>query len=175
MELAQSESRPVFEFLKNWGDGLTRWSERWIPDALVIVWILSVVAFGLALIWGNVGPKGALLAWGKGFWALLEFGMQMCLIMITGYILACSPPIKRIMDGLASLPNEDKPWQAIMAMALFSMITAWFQWGLSLIASAMFALFLIRRNPRVPRFLVRDELSDTRQIATRKEWFPVLE
>ena len=146
--MAQSESRPVFEFLKDWGDGLTRWSERWIPDALVIVWILSVVAFVLALIWGNVGPKGALLAWGKGFWALLEFGMQMCLIMITGYILACSPPIKKIMDGLASLPNEDKPWQAIMAMALFSMITAWFQWGLSLIASAMFALFLIRRNPK---------------------------
>jgi short-chain fatty acids transporter len=51
------------------------------------------------------------------------------------------------MDGLASMPNAEKPWQAILAMCLFSMITAWFQWGLSLIASAMFALFLIRRNP----------------------------
>ena len=28
---------------------------------------------------------------------------------------------------------------------------------------------------RVPRFLVRDELSDTRRIASTKEWFPVLE
>jgi len=27
----------------------------------------------------------------------------------------------------------------------------------------------------VPRFLVRDELSDTRRIASTKEWFPVLE
>lgn len=145
--MEQTQSRSAFEFLKNWGDGLTRWSERWIPDALVIVWILSIVAFVLAIIWGDTTPKGALVAWGKGFWALLEFGMQMCLIMITGYILACSPPIRKILDGLAALPNADRPWQAIMAMALFSMISAWLQWGLSLIASAMFALFLIRRNP----------------------------
>jgi hypothetical protein len=27
----------------------------------------------------------------------------------------------------------------------------------------------------VPRFLVRDELNDTGQIAMRKEWYPVLE
>lgn len=146
--MAQSESRSAFEFLKNWGDGLTRWTERWIPDALVIVWILSIITFVMALIWGDTTPKGALIAWGKGFWVLLEFAMQMCLIMMTGYILACSPPIRRILDGLSSLPNADKPWQAILAMSLFSMITAWLNWGLSLIGSAMFALFLIRRNPK---------------------------
>jgi len=28
---------------------------------------------------------------------------------------------------------------------------------------------------RVPRFLVREELSDTGQIATRRGWFPALE
>jgi short-chain fatty acids transporter len=144
----QQGERSAFEFLKNWGDGLTRWSEKWIPDALVIVWILSFIAFALALIWGDATPAGCVVAWGKGFWALLEFGMQMCLIMMTGYILACSAPIKRIMDGLASLPNPDVPWQAVMAMCLFSMISAWINWGLSLIASAMFALFLVRRNTK---------------------------
>ena len=145
--MAQEKSSG-FEALKNWGDGLTRWSEKWIPDALVIVWILTIIAFVLAYIWGKTTPIGAVVAWGKGFWALLEFGMQMCLIMMTGYILATSPPVKRILDGLASLPNADRPWQAIMAMCLFSMLTAWLQWGLSLIGSAMFALFLIRRNPK---------------------------
>ena len=134
-------------FLKNWGDSLTNWTERWIPDALVIVWILSIITFIMALIWGDTNAHGALMAWGKGFWALLKFGMQMCLIMMTGYILACSPPIRWILDSLSSIPNAEKPYQAIIAMALFSMITAWFQWGLSLIGSAMFALFLIRRNP----------------------------
>jgi short-chain fatty acids transporter len=145
--MKQQGEQSSFEFLKNWGEGLTGWSERWIPDALVIVWILSIIAFVLALIWGKTTPFGAVIAWGKGFWALLEFGMQMCLILMTGYILACSPPIRSLLNGLASLTNPDKPWQAIMAMCLFSMISAWFQWGLSLIASAMFALFLVRRNP----------------------------
>jgi short-chain fatty acids transporter len=138
----------AFEFLKDWGDGLTRWTERWIPDALVIVWILTIISFIMAILWGDTTATGAVIAWGKGFWALLEFGMQMCLIMMTGYILACSPPIRKIMDALAGLPNSDKPWQAIMAMSLFSMATAWLNWGLSLIASAMFALFLIRKNPK---------------------------
>ncbi len=133
--------------LMRWGDGLNRWTQRWIPDALVIVWILSIITFILTLIWGQTDAKGALVAWGKGFWALLGFSMQMCLIMMTGYILACSPPIKRLLDGLSSLPNPTKPWQAILAMCLFSMITAWLNWGLSLIGSAMFALFLVRRNP----------------------------
>ena len=146
--MAEPQTASAFEFLKDWGDGLTRWSERWIPDALVIVWILTMISFALALLFGNATPKSAILAWGKGFWVLLEFGMQMCLIMMTGYVLACSPPIRKILDGLASLPNADKPWQAILAMSLFSMITAWLQWGLSLIASAMFALFLISRNPK---------------------------
>jgi len=146
--MEQIESRSTFEFLKNWGDGLTRWTERWIPDALVIVWILSMITFVMALIWGDTTPQGALVAWGKGFWVLLEFAMQMCLIMMTGYILACSPPIRRILDGLSSLPNAERPYQAILAMSLFSMITAWLNWGLSLIGSAMFALFLVRRNPK---------------------------
>ena len=43
-------------FLKSWGGGLTTWTEKWIPDALVIVWILSIITFIMALIWGDVGP-----------------------------------------------------------------------------------------------------------------------
>ncbi|MEW6533556.1 MAG: TIGR00366 family protein [Thermodesulfobacteriota bacterium] len=144
----QRESGSSMEFLKNWGDGLTRWTERWIPDALVIVWILSIVTFIMALIWGNTTVSGAVAAWGKGFWALLAFAMQMCLIMMTGYILACSPPVKWLLDKLSSIPNADRPHQAIIAMCLFSMITAWLHWGLSLIGSTMFALFLVRRNPK---------------------------
>ena len=150
-----AQSGSSTEFLENWGDGLTHWTERWIPDALVIVWILSLITFVLALIWGDATPKSALVAWGKGFWVLLKFGMQMCLIMMTGYILACSPPIKRLLDGLSSLPNPERPWQAIMTMCIFSMATAWLNWGLSLIGSAMFALFLIRRNPDTDYRLLR--------------------
>ena len=33
--------------------------------------------------------------------------------------------------------------------ALFSMVIAWFNWGLSLIGSAMLALFMVKNNPKV--------------------------
>lgn len=114
-------------FLKDLGAGLTNWTEKWIPDSLVIVFILSIIAYVLALIWGfgkevNFGSRlyGGVEAWGKGFWIYLKFAMQMCLIMMTGYILALSPPVRRLLDGLAGLPNQDKPAQAIVVMALFS-------------------------------------------------------
>lgn len=156
VEKKKEEVRGTFEFLKDWGDALTRWTERWIPDAFVIVIVLSIVAYIFALIWGfkpeigfGVRAYQSVQAWGKGFWVLLEFAMQMCLIMMTGYILACSPPIRRLMNGIAGWSNPEKPWQAIIIMSLFSMILAWLNWGLSLIGSAMLALFILRRNPKV--------------------------
>jgi len=154
--MAQEEKSEKLGFLKSWGGGLTEWTERYIPDALVIVFILSIITFIFALIWGfkpEVGlmgrAYGSVKAWGNGFWALLSFAMQMCLIMMTGYILAVSPPVRRLLDGLAGWPDEDKPWNAILLMAFFSMIIAWLNWGLSLIASAMFAIFIVRKNPKV--------------------------
>jgi short-chain fatty acids transporter len=75
--------------------------------------------------------------------------MQMCLIMMTGYILACSGPVRRLLDGISGWANKDKPWQAIVTMALFSMLIAWVNWGLSLIGSAMLALYIVRNNPKV--------------------------
>ena len=155
-EKGKQEVRGGFEFLKEWGDALTIWTQRWIPDALVIVIVLSFVAYIFALLWGfkpevGVGSRAyqSVQAWGRGFWVLLEFAMQMCLIMMTGYILACSPPVRRLLDGLSGWSNPEKPWQAIVTMSLFSMIMAWLNWGLSLIGSAMLALFIVRRNPKV--------------------------
>ena len=155
-EKKKEEVRGTVEFLKDWGDGMTRWTERWIPDALVIVIVLSLLTYIFALIWGfkpevSIGSRAyeSIQAWGKGFWELLAFAMQMCLIMMTGYILACSPPVRRLLDGLSGWSNPEKPWQAILVMSLFSMIMAWLNWGLSLIASAMLALFIVRKNPKV--------------------------
>lgn len=154
--MADTEEQIKQGGLPGLGESLTQWTEKWIPDSLVIVFILSIIAYIMALIWGFDGKMGfgdrlygGVVAWGKGFWLYLKFAMQMCLIMMTGYILALSPPVRRLMDGLAGLPNKDKPSQAIVIMALFSTLSAWFSWGLSIIGSAVFALFIVRRNPKV--------------------------
>jgi short-chain fatty acids transporter len=74
---------------------LTRWSTRWVPDAWVIAVILSVVTFIIALIFTKSTVYQLVQYWGRGFWVLLSFAMQMSLIIMTGYILAVSPPVRR--------------------------------------------------------------------------------
>ncbi|MEW6040168.1 MAG: TIGR00366 family protein [Elusimicrobiota bacterium] len=147
--MENKEKLTGLNLLKKIGEGLTGWTEKWIPDAFVIVILLSAITFVLALLWGGKGLAGTVRAWGDGFWFLLEFSMQMCLIMVTGYIFAVSPPVRKVMDTLSKIPDPDKPYQSILLMALFSMFTAWLNWGLSLIGSAMFVLFVVRRNPGV--------------------------
>jgi len=138
---------------KRLGDSLTRWTERWIPDALVIVIILSFVAYVFALIWGfkpevAFGTGRTSPSWpGSGLLESARVRDADVPHHDDGYILACSPPVRKLMDGVSGLSNPEKPYQAIVVMSLFSMILAWLNWGLSLIASAMLALFIVRRNP----------------------------
>ena len=138
------------EILSRIAVGLTRWTERHIPSALSIAFILTIIVFILGLVWGK-SPDGLARAnlihlikyWGDGFWTLLEFAMQMCLIIVTGYIVAVSPPVSRFLRWLAGIPRSGPT--AVLTMALVSMILAFLNWGLSLIASAIFVGFIIRR------------------------------
>ncbi len=47
------------------------------------------------------GLLEVLTGWYDGFWMLLEFGMQMVLILATGYAIALSAPVARLIDRLA--------------------------------------------------------------------------
>ena len=125
----------------------TRWSTRWVPDAWVIAVILTIVAYGLGLIFTKATAFQLVQNWGSGFWVLLSFGMQMCLIIMTGYILATTPIFSRLLNGLAGLPKSNKG--AIAMMALVSMGLAWINWGLSIVGSAVFVRFLVRKQKGV--------------------------
>ncbi len=135
-------------WLARWGMVLTRWTERWIPDSWVIAVMLTLVVALLALTVGGASPATALTAWGDGLWALLSLTMQFTVMMVVAYACAVSPPLKRVFVWLASRPNPDRPRQAIILMALFSTVTAWINWALSLVISAAFLPFIVRSNPR---------------------------
>ncbi len=128
---------------------MTRWTERWVPDSWVIAVMLTLFVALLALTIGGASPSAALMAWGDGLWALLSLTMQFTVMMVVAYACAVSPPLKRALVWIASRPDPDKPRQAIMLMALFSTLTAWLNWALSLVISAAFLPFIVRSNPRV--------------------------
>ncbi|OFY98840.1 MAG: hypothetical protein A2070_04735 [Bdellovibrionales bacterium GWC1_52_8] len=125
----------------------TEWSERFIPDAFIFALIATLIIFVLSMTVAQAPALAVLNGWGKGFWELIPFTMQMALIIITGYVLATARPVYRLISRLAAAPQT--PRGAVLMVALFSMITSWFNWGFSLIISAILAREVAKRNKLV--------------------------
>jgi short-chain fatty acids transporter len=75
--------------------------KRWLPDPFVFAVLLTLMTAAAAMVWVGASPTEVLGGWYDGFWMLLEFGMQMVLILATGYAIALSPPVARLIDRLA--------------------------------------------------------------------------
>jgi len=75
--------------------------KKWLPDSFVFALILTLITGVLAIVWVDAGPTALLDGWYRGFWLLLEFGMQIVLILVTGFAIALSAPVARLIDWLA--------------------------------------------------------------------------
>ncbi len=122
---------------------LTAWTERWVPDAFVFALLatLLVVAAGVTATPSTIAQ--VVDAWGHGFWELIPFTLQMALVIITGHVLATSPPIGRVIRAIASWPRS--PRAAVALVTLFALASAWVNWGFSLVFSAVLAREIARK------------------------------
>ncbi|MEU2973032.1 TIGR00366 family protein, partial [Nocardiopsis alba] len=102
--------------MRRFGNALAAFSTRWVPDAFVFAVILSGLVFGMALFLTDRTPAELVGDWYGGFWNLLEFGMQMTLVLVTGYALASSPPARRAIVRVAGLARG--PMSAVGVTAL---------------------------------------------------------
>src|SRR4051812_8517899 len=87
---------------------MTDWTERWVPDAFIFALIATVVVVVAGFAWTPSTLPQVIDAWGKGFWELIPFTLQMSLIIITGHVLATSPPIGRVISALAAWPTTPR-------------------------------------------------------------------
>jgi short-chain fatty acids transporter len=136
----------VNHLLADLGVRLSRFTERWIPDSWVVCMMITVLVIALAMAGAGVSLNAAALAWGGGMWTLLELSMQLSIALVAAHACVSSPLIFRSFERLSGLSNPDRPVQAVVLMAVFSMTTAYFNWALSLVASALFIPFLCRKN-----------------------------
>jgi short-chain fatty acids transporter len=67
----------------------------------------------------------------------------MALIIITGHVLATSPPVGRVIRVIASWPRT--PRGAVALVTFFALASSWVNWGFSLIFSAVLAREVARR------------------------------
>jgi len=124
---------------------------RTAPDPFVLAVLLTALTFALALLLTGGGTVGDLVAyWAgtadgpgdpdaspSGVWNLLRFGMQMCLILVTGHALASSPPADALLARLARVPRNGS--QAVALVALVAAGLGVLNWGLGLITGALIA------------------------------------
>ncbi|MBU3029610.1 short-chain fatty acid transporter [Paracoccus marinaquae] len=135
----------------------TRLMERWLPDAFIFVIILTLVAAVAAIASEGTSPVALVRMWGDGFWALLQFAMQMLLVLVTGFILASSPPVRRILERIAGLAHSRG--SAIVLVTLVSLAASWINWGFGLVVGAIFAKELARQIRVDYRLLVASAYS----------------
>jgi short-chain fatty acids transporter len=118
------------------GVRLADWAERWWPDPFVFVLIAVLLIFAITVMAGTPVTK-AVNYYGSSFWSLIPFTLQTALVIVAGYVLAVSPPVYKIIVGLAAIPRTSKG--AVAFIALFSLLTSLISWGLSLIFSGFLA------------------------------------
>ncbi len=133
--------------LARFANALARVAERFVPSAFAIAILLTLVTFGAAAALAGSSPSTIVIAWGRGFWTLSPFAMQMALVVLTGYLVASAPITDRLFAALAQ--HSGSPARAVALMAGVSMTLAWVHWGLSLVGTAMFVRHVARAQPRV--------------------------
>ena len=126
---------------------------RWMPNSIVLVFLLTVLVAVLAVIFcgsplvTSTETKTSLIdAWNGGFWSLLSFAMQMSLVMLTGYILASAPVVKRGLTKLASIPNTTAG--AMLLCGIATCIVWWVHWGLGMMGSIVLGRLLAAQGKK---------------------------
>jgi short-chain fatty acids transporter len=128
--------KPAGFSLATVGLGLSAWFERWFPDAFALALSACAIVFAASLAAG-AGPVQTAQWFGAGFWDLVAFTMQIALIIVTGYVVAVSPPVYVIVRRMSTLPKTGPA--AVAFVGLFSMLSSLLSWSFSLIFSGLLA------------------------------------
>ena len=136
---------------------LVKLVDRYLPDPYIFVLLLTLVVMISSVVAEQKTPMDVISYWGDGFWALLSFSMQMLLVLVAGFMLASSPPIKKLLDAIAGLAKSAP--QAIILVTLVSLAASWINWGFGLVVGALFAKALARKVRVDYRLLVASAYS----------------
>lgn len=128
--------------LKELGHRLTIRLKHWIPDPFVFAIALTILIAVMAVSLTDSSINDVIDDWYKGFWMLLEFGMQMVLILATGYSIALSPMASKLIDKLAKLAKT--PGTVYVLVMFIGGLFCLISWGW-MVLTAVFARELGKR------------------------------
>lgn len=132
--------------------------QRYLPDAFLFAIILTLLVFLMGIFMTKNTPLQMVEYWGNGFWDLLAFSMQMALVVTTGYVLANTPLVKKILEKVSV--RAKNPIQAIMLVTFIATVASLINYGFGLVVGALIAIEIAKRVPSVDyRLLVASAYS----------------
>ncbi|GAB3101614.1 short-chain fatty acid transporter [Lysobacter terrae] len=117
-------------------------AERWFPDAWVFA-VIGVLIVAVAAMACGASPQATAQGFGKGYWSLIPFTMQMVFVVIGGYVVATAPVVARLIERLARWPRSGRG--AVAFVAAVSMLSSLLSWGFSLVFAGLLVRALARR------------------------------
>lgn len=124
-----------------WITTLSSWSQRFIPDAFPLVLILTLLVAVLALVFTESTPLSVLQNWYDGFWSMLSFTINIVMLMFTGFLVANSKPVNKLLLKLAKIPNSTSA--AVLLLMIVSIILFYIHFALGMAAAILFGKAMI--------------------------------
>ncbi len=110
---------------------------RLVPDAITASVILTLAMASAAALMGN--PIGRIAdAYQQGLWMLLQFTMQMTLVIVLSSALSVTPIFRRAIAALAAWPQTPK--QIVILAFLLSGTASYLFWGLGYALGPLIAI-----------------------------------
>src|SRR5579863_7619084 len=120
-----------------------RYAERYIPNPYLYAVVLTFITVAAAFIWTDSSPGKIIDTWYKGIWEILAFALQMALVLVTGVTLADAPFVRRLLQRLAAVPQQQAG--AATTVFLAAAIGSWLNWGFGLVVGALVAREIAKR------------------------------
>lgn len=122
---------------------ISNWSEKWFPDSYIFA-LLGVIIVTIAAISIGAPIKDVAGAFGNGFWSIIPFTLQMTMLIIVGYVVSVSRPVKKLIRKMAQIPHSGR--SAIVLVAAVSLSISLINWAISTILTALLVIALAKRK-----------------------------
>jgi len=118
--------------------------ERYTPDPYILAVGLTILTGLLAAV---LAPKGSLptilSGWYTGLFSILAFAFQVLLILVAGYALSTSRPVRLLLSWLASFGST--PRRAIVVTIVTVFIASFLNWGFGLVVAGLLTREIAKR------------------------------
>src|SRR5229473_4035331 len=108
--------------------------------AVILTFATAILAYTLT---GSSSVRDIGVAWYNGVFNILTFAFQMVLVVVTGYSLATSPWVHKLLEKISSLPKT--PRDAVSLTIVIGMLASWLNWGFGLVVAGLLAREIAKR------------------------------